>query len=55
MSPNGITIRLVIKTTPSQQWRVTRTVREALIAAFDKEGIEMPVAESPTGVDMPAT
>jgi small conductance mechanosensitive channel len=55
MSPNGITIRLVIKTTPSQQWRVTRTVREALINEFAAEGIEMPVAEFPTGVDMPAT
>lgn len=55
MSPNGITIRLVIKTTPSQQWRVTRAVREALLNEFEKEGIEMPVAEFPSGVDMPAT
>ena len=55
MSPNGITIRLVVKTTPSQQWRVTRMMREALIVAFEKENIEMPVAEFPTGVDMPAT
>jgi small conductance mechanosensitive channel len=55
MSPNGITIRLVIKTTASQQWRVTRAVREALIVDFEKEGIAMPVAEFPSGVDMPAT
>ena len=55
MSPNGITIRLVIKTTPSQQWRVTRAVREALLVAFEQEGIEMPVAEFPSGEDMPAT
>lgn len=55
MSPNGITIRLVIKTTPSQQWRVTRMMREALIVAFEKEHVEMPVAEFPLGENMPAT
>jgi small conductance mechanosensitive channel len=55
MGPNGITIRLVIKTTPAAQWRVTRKIREALLDAFEKEGVDMPVADIPSGEDMPAT
>jgi small conductance mechanosensitive channel len=55
MGPNGITIRLVIKTTPAAQWRVTRKIREALLEAFDREGVDMPVADIPSGEDMPAT
>lgn len=55
LNANGITIRLVIKTTPSQQWRVTRVVREALKREFDAEGIRMPVAEPPAGEALPST
>jgi moderate conductance mechanosensitive channel len=39
---NGITIRLVVKTTPSDQWRVSRALRERLKSAFDEAGIEIP-------------
>jgi moderate conductance mechanosensitive channel len=39
---NGIKIRLVVKTTPSEQWAISRTLRERLKAAFDAEGIEIP-------------
>lgn len=46
---DGITIRLVIKTTPSQQWNVTRAVREAIILAFEHEGLD-----APPGADDPA-
>ena len=35
-------IRLVVKTTPSEQYRVSRTLRERLKLAFDEEGIEIP-------------
>ena len=38
---NGIKIRLVVKTTPSEQWAVSRTLRERLKAAFDAERIEI--------------
>ena len=35
-------IRLVVKTTPADQWSVSRTLRERIKAAFDEEGIEIP-------------
>jgi small-conductance mechanosensitive channel len=42
LGPNGIAIRLVIKTQPSRQWDVSRLVRERLKEAFDAEAIEIP-------------
>ena len=39
---NGVVIRLVVKTTPSEQWRISRVLRERVKAAFDAEGIEIP-------------
>ena len=42
LGPNGIVIRLVVKTTPSEQWRVSRLLRERLKTAFDEAGIEIP-------------
>jgi moderate conductance mechanosensitive channel len=42
LGPNGIVIRLVVKTTPSEQWRVSRALRERIKEAFDAEGIEIP-------------
>ena len=39
---NGVALRLVVKTTPSEQWRVSRRLRERIKAAFDEEGIEIP-------------
>jgi moderate conductance mechanosensitive channel len=42
LGPNGVTIRLVVKTTPSEQWRVSRRLRERIKARFDTEGIEIP-------------
>ena len=42
LGANGVTIRLVVKTTPSEQWRVARALRERLKAAFDEAGIEIP-------------
>jgi small conductance mechanosensitive channel len=39
---SGITIRLVVKTTPSEQWRVSRALRQRLKSAFDSAGIEIP-------------
>lgn len=54
LNPNGITLRLVVKTTPSQQWRITRLIREGVALAFAREGIVMPVAESPAGAALPS-
>ncbi len=42
LGAHGIAIRLVVKTTPSEQYRVSRTLRERLKVAFDEEGIEIP-------------
>jgi moderate conductance mechanosensitive channel len=37
-----LTMRLVMKTVPGQQWVVSREYRARLKKAFDKEGIEIP-------------
>ena len=42
LGAHGVVIRLVVKTTPSEQYRVSRTLRERLKVAFDAEGIEIP-------------
>ncbi|MGE4428441.1 MAG: mechanosensitive ion channel family protein, partial [Solirubrobacteraceae bacterium] len=52
VGPNGVTIRLVIKTTPSQQWRITRLLREQIYAVFEQEGLKMPVSEMPFGGEL---
>jgi moderate conductance mechanosensitive channel len=39
---HGMTIRLVVKTTPSEQYRVSRELRARLKAAFDAADIEIP-------------
>ncbi len=54
MDPTGIVIRLVAKTEPLQQWRMSRDLREKVKARFDAEGIEIPsvsfaVADPPSG------
>lgn len=42
LGANGIVIRLVVKTRPSEQFRVSRELRRRIKAAFDEEGIEIP-------------
>jgi small conductance mechanosensitive channel len=42
LSASGVVLRLVVKTTPNEQWRVARELREQIKAAFDAEGIEIP-------------
>jgi small conductance mechanosensitive channel len=42
LGANAVVLRLVIKTTPSEQWRVGRELRQRIKAAFDAEGIEIP-------------
>ncbi|MDP9418575.1 MAG: mechanosensitive ion channel [Actinomycetota bacterium] len=40
--PDGVAIRLVMKTSPSAQWKVMRELRHRMKAAFDANGIEFP-------------
>lgn len=42
LGASGIVLRLVVKTTPSEQYRVSRLLRERVKQAFDEHGIEIP-------------
>ncbi|WP_232676252.1 mechanosensitive ion channel family protein [Nocardioides sp. R-C-SC26] len=42
LGPDGVTVRVVLKTTPGEQWAIAREMRERIKARFDHEGIEMP-------------
>ena len=42
LGASGVVIRLVIKTKPSEQWQVSRQMRQQIKEAFEKEGIEIP-------------
>lgn len=42
LGASGVTIRLLVKTLPSQQWEISRTLRERIKLAFDEAGIEIP-------------
>ncbi len=43
--PDGVVMRLVVKTAPQQQWSVARELRERVKARFDAEGIEIPLPQ----------
>jgi moderate conductance mechanosensitive channel len=57
LGPAGITIRLVAKTKPLEQWRITRLLRERIKAEFDREGIGVPPPSpwNPNGAYHPVT
>lgn len=42
LAVDAITVRVVLKTAPLEQWRVARELRERIKARFDHEGIEIP-------------
>jgi len=42
IEPNGITIRVLLKTKPGAQWDVEREIRKRTIERFNKLGIELP-------------
>ena len=42
LGASAVALRLVVKTQPSEQWRIMRQLREELKTAFDAEGIEIP-------------
>ena len=64
LGASGIVIRLVLKTKPSDQWKVMRVLRQRIKDAFDTEGIEIPFPQqtvwvrgnqpSPYGTPAPA-
>jgi small-conductance mechanosensitive channel len=43
--PDGVVVRVVLKTAPQQQWMVARETRERIKDAFDAHGIEIPVPQ----------
>ncbi|MFT6290039.1 MAG: small conductance mechanosensitive channel [Ilumatobacter sp.] len=42
LGANAITLRMTVTTSPGEQWRLQRALREALKSAFDDAGIEIP-------------
>jgi small conductance mechanosensitive channel len=42
LTPDGMTLRVVLKTAPLEQWGVAREMRERIKTRFDREGIEIP-------------
>lgn len=45
MAPEAITVRVLVKTRPMQQWSVARHLRQRIKARFDAEGIRMPYTQ----------
>jgi small conductance mechanosensitive channel len=43
--PDGVVVRVVVKTAPQQQWSVARELRERIKDRFDTEGIEIPLPQ----------
>jgi small conductance mechanosensitive channel len=41
LAPEGVTIRLVVKTQPAEQFRVLRELRARIKAAFDAAGVDI--------------
>ena len=45
LAPDGVTIRLVVKTQPAEQFRVLRELRTRIKHALDAAGVEIPTAQ----------
>jgi moderate conductance mechanosensitive channel len=45
LAPDGVTIRLVVKTLPAEQFNVLRELRSRIKAGLDAEGVEIPTAQ----------
>jgi small-conductance mechanosensitive channel len=45
ISPDGLVVRLVVKTAPLKQWDVARELRQRIKLAFDAAGVEIPVPQ----------
>ena len=42
LGADGVTIRLVVKTDPAEQWMIARELRLRIKSALEEAGIEMP-------------
>lgn len=45
LAADAVTIRVMVKTAPLQQWAVARALRQRIKSRFDHEGIEIPFAQ----------
>ena len=45
LAADSVTLRVMIKTLPMEQWAVARELRQRIKARFDHEGIEIPFAQ----------
>ncbi|WP_110206131.1 mechanosensitive ion channel family protein [Nocardioides daejeonensis] len=45
VGPDGVVLRVAVKTAPQQQWAVGRELRQRIKARFDHEGIHVPYPE----------
>ena len=43
--PEAVTLRVLLKTAPMEQWGVARALRQRIKARFDHEGIEIPLPQ----------
>ena len=43
LTPDAITLRVLVKTAPMEQWAIARELRQRIKARFDHEGIEIAV------------
>lgn len=50
VGPDGVTIRLAVKTAPQEQWGVGRELRQRIKTRFDKEGIDVPFPDWTRGM-----
>ena len=44
-NPESVTLRVLLKTAPMEQWGVARALRQRIKARFDHEGIEIPLPQ----------
>ena len=45
LAADSVTLRVMVKTAPLEQWAVARTLRQRIKARFDHEGIELPFGQ----------
>ncbi len=45
LAPESVTVRVMVKTAPLEQWAVARALRQRIKARFDHEGIEIPFTQ----------
>lgn len=45
LAADSVTVRVMVKTAPLEQWAVARELRQRIKARFDHEGIEIPFAQ----------